>query len=124
MNNTNILFFICLTQILISKKFEKEIVFESSVLAWIRIRNWIRIEKKCWIRFRTGFKSNRIHNPAYKYRYQSKDFQVALWNEHRYSVPANTLDPEVLEFSCHGLGIDVHGANALLAPIPSHLNTT
>jgi hypothetical protein len=26
-----------LTQILISKKFEKEIVFESSVLAWIRI---------------------------------------------------------------------------------------
>jgi hypothetical protein len=32
-------------QILISKKFEKEIVFESSVLAWIR--NWIRIEQKC-----------------------------------------------------------------------------
>jgi hypothetical protein len=34
-----------LTQIFISIKFEKEIVFESSVLAWIRIRirNWIRI---------------------------------------------------------------------------------
>jgi hypothetical protein len=29
------------------QKFEKEIVFESSVLAWIRnrIRNWIRIEQ-------------------------------------------------------------------------------
>jgi hypothetical protein len=35
-----------LTQILISKKFEKEIVFESSVLAWSRIRNWIRIRIK------------------------------------------------------------------------------
>jgi hypothetical protein len=33
-----------LTQILILKKFEKDIVFESSVLAWIRI------EQKCWIR--------------------------------------------------------------------------
>jgi hypothetical protein len=31
-----------LTQILVSTKFEKEIVFESSVLVWIR--NWIRIE--------------------------------------------------------------------------------
>jgi hypothetical protein len=41
---------------LISKKFEKEIVFESSVLAWIRI------EQKCWIRIR--IKSIRIHNPA------------------------------------------------------------
>jgi hypothetical protein len=47
-----------LTQILISKKFEKEIVFESSVLAWI----WIRIEQKCWIRIR--IKSIRIHNPG------------------------------------------------------------
>jgi hypothetical protein len=37
---------------LISKKFEKEIVFKSSVLAWIRIRNWIRIKPKCWIRIR------------------------------------------------------------------------
>jgi hypothetical protein len=37
-----------LTQILISKKFEKKIVFESSVLAWIRIRK----------------KSIRIHNPG------------------------------------------------------------
>jgi hypothetical protein len=71
---------------LISKKFEKKIVFESSVLAWIRIRNrirnririririekkcWIRIririEKKCWIRIRIRIrkKSIRIHNPA------------------------------------------------------------
>jgi hypothetical protein len=47
---------------LISKKFEKEIVFESSVLGWIRIRNRIRIEQKCWIRIRN--KSIRIHNPA------------------------------------------------------------
>jgi hypothetical protein len=43
---------------LISKKFEKEIVFESSVLAWTRIR----IEQKCWIRIR--IKSIRIHNPG------------------------------------------------------------
>jgi hypothetical protein len=52
---------------LISKKFEKEIVFESSVLAWIRIRLWIRIriEQKCWIRIR--IKSIRIHNPDLKY---------------------------------------------------------
>jgi hypothetical protein len=48
-----------LTQILISKKFEKEIFFESSVLAWIRIR----IEQKCWIRIR--IKSIRIHNPGF-----------------------------------------------------------
>jgi hypothetical protein len=56
-----------LTQILISKKFEKEIVFESSVLAWIRIRFWIRIEQKCWIRIH--IKSIRIHNPGQKNRY-------------------------------------------------------
>jgi hypothetical protein len=43
---------------LILKKFEKEIVFESSALAWIRIR----IEKKWWIRIR--MKSIRIHNPG------------------------------------------------------------
>jgi hypothetical protein len=49
-----------LTQISISKKFEKEIVFGSSVLAWIRIR----IEQKCWIRIR--IKSIRIHNPEKK----------------------------------------------------------
>jgi hypothetical protein len=49
-------FWFDLTQILISKNFEKEIVFESSVLAWIRI------EQKCWIRIR--IKSIRIHNPA------------------------------------------------------------
>jgi hypothetical protein len=60
MNNTSIFLF-DLTQISISKKFQKEIVFESSVLAWIRIRNWIRIEKKWWIRIRS--KSIRIHNP-------------------------------------------------------------
>jgi hypothetical protein len=52
----------------LSKKFEKEIVFESFVLAWIRIRNrirnWIRIEQKCWIQIRK--KSIRIHNPAFK----------------------------------------------------------
>jgi hypothetical protein len=47
---------------LISKKFEKEIVFESSVLAWIRIRNRIRIEQKCWIRIRK--KSIWIHSPV------------------------------------------------------------
>jgi hypothetical protein len=54
------------------KKFEKKIVFESSVLAWIRnqirIRNRIRIEKKCWIRIRIRKKSIRIHNPGYYYK--------------------------------------------------------
>jgi hypothetical protein len=50
-----------LTQILISRKFEKEIVFESSVLAWIRIR----IEQTCWIRIRIRKKS--IHNPGGRY---------------------------------------------------------
>jgi hypothetical protein len=61
MTNTGIFLF-DLTQILISKKFEIEIVFESSVSAWIRIRirNRIRIEQKCWIRIR--IKSIRIHN--------------------------------------------------------------
>jgi hypothetical protein len=57
MNYTGIFLF-NLTQILILKKFEKEIVFESSVLAWIQIR----IEQKCWIRIRN--KSIRIHNPV------------------------------------------------------------
>jgi hypothetical protein len=47
-----------LTQILISKKFENEIVFESSFLAWIRIL----IDQKCWIRIR--IKSFRIYNPV------------------------------------------------------------
>jgi hypothetical protein len=46
---------------MISTKFEKEIVFESSVLAWIRIPFWIRIEQKCWVRIH--IKSIRIHNP-------------------------------------------------------------
>jgi hypothetical protein len=40
----------------------KKIVFESSVLVWIRIRNWIWIEQKCWIRIR--IESIRIHNPG------------------------------------------------------------
>jgi hypothetical protein len=44
---------------LISNKFEEEIVFESSGLAWIWSR--IRIELKCWIRIR--IESIRIHNP-------------------------------------------------------------
>jgi hypothetical protein len=51
-------FIIDLSQILISKKFEKNIVFDSSVLAWIRKR----IAQKCWIRIR--IESIRIHNPA------------------------------------------------------------
>jgi hypothetical protein len=66
MNNYGIL---DLTQILISKKFEKEIVFESSFLAWIRIR----IEQKCWIRIR--IKSFRIHNPALN---NTVSFQVSF----------------------------------------------
>jgi hypothetical protein len=44
-------------------------VFESSVLAWIRnrIRNWIRIwiEQKCWIRI--SIESIRIHTPVLFY---------------------------------------------------------
>jgi hypothetical protein len=53
----------------IKKKFEKEIVFESSVLAWIRIR----IEQKCWI---------RIHNPDKKrYRIRPKTTVV---NSHKH----------------------------------------
>jgi hypothetical protein len=55
MYNTGTYFLVELTLILISKKFEKEIVFESSVLAWIRSR----IELKCWIRIR--IESIRIH---------------------------------------------------------------
>jgi hypothetical protein len=51
------------------KKFEKEIVFESSVLAWIRIR----IEQKCWIRIRN--KSIRIHNPDSKSSWE-------IWDMH------------------------------------------
>jgi hypothetical protein len=38
-------------------------VFESSVLAWIRIRN--RIDQNRWIRIHN--KSIQIHNPAWKY---------------------------------------------------------
>jgi hypothetical protein len=49
---------------LISNKFEKEIVFESSVLAWnrIRIRIRIRMDLKCYIRIL--IESIRIHNPG------------------------------------------------------------
>jgi hypothetical protein len=74
------------SQILISKKFEKEIVYESSVLAWIqnRIRNWIRIqiEQKCWIRI--CIKSIRIHNPGQQCHWHCpaivRDvFDTALW---------------------------------------------
>jgi hypothetical protein len=51
-------------KIFISKKFENKIVFESSVLAWIQIRNRLRIEQKCWIRIR--IKSIQILNPGYR----------------------------------------------------------
>jgi hypothetical protein len=47
MNNTSIFYLIWL-KFRFQKKFEKEIVFKSSVLAWIRIR----IVQKCWIRIR------------------------------------------------------------------------
>jgi hypothetical protein len=63
-----------LTKILISKKVEKEIVFESSVLAWIRNRNRIRIEQKCWIR--TRIKSIRIQNPESNNPSWIKDAQI------------------------------------------------
>jgi hypothetical protein len=52
-----------LTQIFIFKKFEKEIVFECSVLAWIRFWIRIRIEQNCWMRIR--IKSIGIHNPGF-----------------------------------------------------------
>jgi hypothetical protein len=71
MNNTGI-FFIWFDSNFDFKKFEKEIVFESSVLAWIRsrVRIRIRIELKCWIRIR--IESIRIHNPVIdRYRYYS-----------------------------------------------------
>jgi hypothetical protein len=55
-----------LSQIFISKKFEKEIVFKSAVLAWIRNR----IEQKCLIRIR--IKSIWIHNPALNYSSDQK----------------------------------------------------
>jgi hypothetical protein len=69
---------------LILKKFEKEIVFVSSVLAWIRIRDWIRIriEQKCWIRIR--IKSIRIHNPAL---FTSVGWYGPLWPEAYLAVP-------------------------------------
>jgi hypothetical protein len=45
-----------MTKILISKKFEKEIVLESSALAWI--------QHFCSIQIRIRNKSIRIHNPG------------------------------------------------------------
>jgi hypothetical protein len=46
MNNTDI-FYLILLKFWFQQKIEKKIVFKSSVLAWIRIRDWIRIEQKC-----------------------------------------------------------------------------
>jgi hypothetical protein len=60
MNNNDIFDLIWL-KFWFQQNFRKEIVFESSVLAWIPIR--IRNEQKCWIRIR--IKSIRIHNPAF-----------------------------------------------------------
>jgi hypothetical protein len=57
------------------KKFEKEIVFESSVLAWIRIR----IEQKCWIRIR--IKSIRIHKPGLKFNKMNRGRFYVPWLE-------------------------------------------
>jgi hypothetical protein len=50
-----------LTQICISKKFDKEIALKSSVLARIRSR----FELTCWIRIH--IESIRIHNPSLSY---------------------------------------------------------
>jgi hypothetical protein len=65
MNNTSMFYLIWL-KFWFQKKFEKEIVFENSVLAWIRSRIRIRIgiEPKCWIQI--SIESIRIHNPAGK----------------------------------------------------------
>jgi hypothetical protein len=57
---------------LISKKFEKEIVFESSVLAWIRIR----IEQKCWILILN--KSIRILNPGSNQRKRNSGVGIEI----------------------------------------------
>jgi hypothetical protein len=62
-----------LIQILISKKCENKIVFESSVLAWIRIR----IEQKCWILIR--IKSIRIHNTGYLNQYCERNVWTLEW---------------------------------------------
>jgi hypothetical protein len=80
-----------LTQILISKKFEKKIVFKSSVLAWIRIR--IRIEKKCWIRIRK--KSIRIHNPGTN-AYRSLSVMEFSEPQLSLSEPSSWLPPPPL----------------------------
>jgi hypothetical protein len=66
MNNASIFCLIWL-KFWFDSNFEKKIVFESSVLAWIliriRIQNWIRIRiaQKSWIRIR--IEAIRIHNP-------------------------------------------------------------
>jgi hypothetical protein len=67
MNNTGIFYLIWL-KFWLQTKFEKEIVFESSVLAWIRNRILIRIriKLKSWIRIR--IESIRIYNPVNSYR--------------------------------------------------------
>jgi hypothetical protein len=73
----------------------REIVFKSSVLAWIRIRNRlrIRIEQKCWIRVRN--KSIRIHNPENKYGRVVRSGFVRLRNFITDSELQNGSDPEL-----------------------------
>jgi hypothetical protein len=63
---------------LISKKLEKEIVFKSSGLAWIRIR----IEQKCWIRI----KSIRIHNPGFRVPVICKIFKKYIYVELGFGI--------------------------------------
>jgi hypothetical protein len=75
MNNTSIFYLIWL-KFWFQRKSDKEIVFESSVLAWIRIRT--RIEQKCWIRIR--IKSIQIHNPDLFNPYTAF-FVADDWNE-------------------------------------------
>jgi hypothetical protein len=84
-----------LTQILISTKFEKEIVFESAVLAWIRI------EQKCWIRIRINqsgsttlhfLQENAIHEHHWRNNYKIKarltpDHTVLILNLLLYKIP-------------------------------------
>jgi hypothetical protein len=66
MNNIGTGYFVFdLTEILISKKYENEIVFKSSVLAWIR--SWIRIR----------IESIRIHNPGVKHNDTGTNRMVA-----------------------------------------------
>jgi hypothetical protein len=81
MNNIGIFYLIWL-KFWFKQKFAKEIVFESSVLAWIRsrIRIRIRIELKCWIRFR--IESIRNHNPGFlKIHIRQKGFESEFGSE-------------------------------------------